>query len=66
MFLLLAIFALEDVWIYIHSLNSDNMSFNVKVSVDQYFTIFSTLSVPNINLDDSHIRLREDLYNSQF
>jgi len=66
MFLLLAIFALEDAWVHIHFLNSGNVSFNVKVSVDQHFTIFSTLSISNINLDDSYIRLGEDLYNSQF
>ena len=61
-----AIFALEDAQVYIHFSNSDNVSSNVKVSIDQHFTILSTLSVLNIDQNDSYIRLGRGLYKFWF
>jgi len=51
------IFALRDAWVHIHFMDSDNMSSNIKASVDQHFTILAALSVPDINPDDSYIKL---------
>ena len=63
---LLVIFTLGDAQVYIHSSDSGNMSSYIKTSVNRHFTILSTLSIPNIDPNNCHVRPGRSLDNSQF
>jgi len=61
-----AILVLWDIWIHIHSSDSSDMSSYVKTHINQPFTVFITLSVPNINPNNCHVTPGGSLDNSWF
>ena len=50
-----AILALRDIWIHISSLNGGNVLSNIEASVDETFSLASTLDIPNVNPYKQHI-----------
>ena len=61
-----AIFTLGDFWVHICSPYHSNVITNVEASINKEFSILTTLNVPDINPDYSHIWLRRNLDNSRF
>ena len=59
-----AVFALGDTRVHICSMNGSNVASNIEVSIDQSFNIITTLSIPNIYLDNHHIGFGWDLDDS--
>jgi len=53
-----AIFALEDAQIHICTTNCGNVVTYIKASVNQTFSLASTLNVPDIKPYDSYVWLR--------
>jgi len=37
-------------------MNGNNMTSNIEIPINQYFSILTTLGVPDVNLDDYHVR----------
>ena len=64
MILLPAVFTLRNAWVHICSINHCNEAPNVEVSVNQAFGLRTTLDISDIDLNDRHVRFREDLDNS--
>jgi len=60
-----AIFTLQDFWIHVGSLYHGNEASYIEVSVDDFLSIESTLSVPYINPNNSYIGLGRDFDNSR-
>jgi len=52
MALLPAIFALENTGVHVSTMNSDNVTANVKASIDEHFCIQAILEISDINPDD--------------
>jgi len=52
------IFALEDSWIHICTLNSSNIITHIKTSVDKTFGSGTTLYIPNVKPNDEHVRFQ--------
>ena len=52
------ILTLWNFWIHVCILNCCDIVTNVKVPVDYIFSFGTTLRVPNIDLDDGHVRFR--------
>ena len=55
-FLFLAGFALGNIWIHVGTIDSNNVASNIETSINQHFNFSTTLEVPDIYPDDSHIR----------
>jgi len=53
-----SILALRDIWVHVCSLNHCNVTSNIKTSVNEVFSLGTTLRVPDINLDYSYVRFR--------
>ena len=64
MILLPAVFTLRNAWVYICSTNHCDEAPNVEASVNQAFGLRTTLDIPDIDLNDRHVRFRGDLDNS--
>jgi len=64
MILLPAVFTLRNAWVHICFTNHYNEAPNVKASVNQAFSLRTTLDIPDIDLNDRHVRFRGDLDNS--
>ena len=60
-----AIFTLRDFWIHVGSLYYGNEAFYIEVSVNDFFSIESTLSVPYIDPNNGYIGLGRDFDNSR-
>jgi len=58
------VFALKYSQVYVHLSNSHDVAFYVEASVDETFSLASTLGVPDVYLDDSHVHFRRYLDNS--
>ena len=56
-----AVFALRNAWIHDCALNSGNVPSYIKPSVDKGFGFGATLSIPNVNPYNCHVRLWRDL-----
>jgi len=54
MFPLLAILVLENLWIYIDTMNNGNVAPYIKGSVNEHLSIRSTLRVPYVHLYDCY------------
>ena len=52
MFPLLAVFALGDAWVHVHSSNSSDIPVDVKAPVDETLSFVTALMIPNVDLDD--------------
>ena len=50
-----AIFALENTRVHVGAMNSDNVTANIKASIDKYFCIQAILEISDINPDDYHV-----------
>jgi len=61
--LFLVALVLEDIRIYVCTLNSCNMASNIEASVDEILSFGTTLRIPNVNLDNSYVRFRKDFDN---
>ena len=55
------VFTLWYVWVHIGSANCSNKTPNVEMSVNNLLDILSTLGIPDVDLDDGHIRFQRDL-----
>ena len=64
MFLFLAVFTLEDIRIYVCTLDSCYMASNIKASIDEILGFGTTLRIPNVDLDNSYVRFRRGFDNS--
>jgi len=53
---LLAVFAFGDAQIHVYPMNCSNIATNIETPVNEAFSLFSTLSIPDINLDDYYIQ----------
>ena len=53
MFSLPAIFALGNAWVHVCISNNSNIAFYIKVSVNQFFSIATTLNITIFNLEDT-------------
>ena len=62
MSLFLAVLILEDTRVYVSTMNSGNISVNIKASVNKWLGFSPTLSIPNIDPNDCHFELRGSLY----
>ena len=56
-----AVLALKDAWVHVSTPNSSNVVFYVEASVNELFSLATTLDIPYVNLDNGHIRSREYL-----
>jgi len=45
------------IWVYVCSMNSGDIASNIEVPVDKSFGFATTLNVPDIQPDNSHVRL---------
>ena len=61
-----AILALGNSWIHICTSNCDNVIAHIEAPVNEKFSVFSTLNIPDVDPNDGHIRFRRDFNNSQF
>ena len=66
MFLLSAIFALENAEVYVCSTNSGNVSSDIETSVDKHLGILNALSIPDIDLDNCYVGFGRGLDNFWF
>jgi len=66
MFPLPTIFALRDIRVHVGSSNGGNKLLYIKTPVNKTFGLTPTLNIPNINLDNRHVRLWWHLDNSWF
>ena len=55
MALLPAIFALENTGVHVGTMNSDNVTTNIKASIDEHFCIQAILEISDINPDDYYV-----------
>jgi len=51
-----AIFALRDTQVHVCAIDCTNVTFYIKVPINEIFSFKATLSIPYINPDNSHIR----------
>ena len=58
MFLFSVVFILKNAKVYIHTLNSGNIAFYIKTSINQAFSSATTLNIPYIQPNNSHVWLR--------
>ena len=61
-----AILALENSRIHIHTSNCGDVIAHIEAPVNEKFSIFSTLNIPDVDPNNGHIRLRRDFNNSRF
>ena len=61
-----AILALGNSWIHIRTSNCGDVVAHIEAPVNEKFSIFSTLNIPDVDPNDGHIRLRRDFNNSRF
>ena len=54
----LAILALRDARVYVSSSNSCNKPSYIEIPVNKTFSLTSALNIPDVNLNNQHIRLR--------
>jgi len=57
MTLLPAIFALGDTWVHVCSSDCSNVVAYIEASVDEKFCVLTTLNIPNVDPNYSHIQL---------
>ena len=50
------VFALQDSWIHISTVNSSNNTSNIEPSIDDLFGVRTVLGVPNVDLDNCYIQ----------
>ena len=62
--LFLVVLALEDIRIYVCTLDSCDMASNIKASVNEILGFETTLRIPNVDLDNSYVRFSRDFDNS--
>ena len=55
MFPLLAVLALRDAWVYVGISNSCDIASYVKASVNEFFSLTATLTIPYIDPDNGHV-----------
>ena len=60
----LAIFALRNIWIHVGAPHSSNDILHIESSVNDFFSVITILSVPDINPDDCHVWLGWNLDDS--
>ena len=61
-----AILALGDSRIHICTSNYGDVIAHIEAPVNEKFSVFSTLNIPDVNPNDGHIRFRRDFNNSRF
>ena len=61
-----AVFALRNTGVHICSPNCSDIVANVKAPIDKHFSVKSTLDIPNINPNNSHVRFWRYFNNSWF
>ena len=61
-----AILALGNSRIHIRTSNSGNVIAHIEAPVNEKFSIFSTLNIPDVDPNNGHVRLRRDFNNSRF
>ena len=61
-----AILALRNSRVHVHTTNSGDVIAYVEAPVDEKFSIFTTLDIPDVNPNDGHIGLGRDFNNSWF
>ena len=61
-----AILALGNSWIHVRTSNCGDVIAHIEAPVNEKFSIFSTLNIPDVDPNDGHIRLRRDFNNSRF
>ena len=66
MSLFLAVFTLEDSWVYVCSSYSCNIVSDIKTSVDKTLGFCATLGILYIYLDDSYIKFQRQFDDSWF
>ena len=59
----LTILVLGNIWVHICSSNSHNVMSNVKAFINEIFCFGTTLEVPNINSNHSHVRFGKSFNN---
>jgi len=50
-----AIFVLKNTRIHVGAINSDNVTANIKASIDEHFCIQAILKISDINPDDYYV-----------
>jgi len=65
MFLFLTIFTLGNTQIYISISNSGDVATNVEAPIDETFGFGSRLNVPDVDLNNEHIRFWRNFNDSQ-
>ena len=60
------VLALQDSRIHIHTSNGSNITTNIKASIDECFGQRTTLRIPDVNPNNSHVQFWRDFDNSRF
>jgi len=61
-----AILALGNSRIHIRTSNCDDVIAHIEAPVNEKFSVFSTLNIPDVNPNNGYIKLRRDFNNSRF
>ena len=61
-----AVLALGNSWIHVHASNCRNVVTYIEASIDEHFSIFATLDIPDVDPDYGHVRFGRDFDDSRF
>ena len=62
-FLLLAVFVLEDTRVHFYTFNGSDIASYVEAPVDQSFHLTTTLDIPDVHPNNGHVQLGGDFDN---
>ena len=61
-----AVLALGDAWIHICASNCRNVVTYIEASIDEHLSVFTTLDIPDVNPNYSHVGFGRNFDNSRF
>ena len=61
-----AILVLRDSWVHVRTSDCGDIVAYIEAPVDEKFSIFTALNIPDVNPNDGHIGLGGNFNNSQF
>ena len=61
-----AVLALGNSQVHVCASNSRNVVTYIEASIDEHFSVFTTLDIPYVNPDYGHVRFGRDFDNSRF
>ena len=61
-----SVLTLENSWVHVSTMNSDNIATNIKVSINETLSLAPTLNILYIQPNNSHVQLRQHLDYSRF